>query len=395
MRFFRSVWLASAYAAMVIIYCAASTTLVRGQAADPALLDGISSQRYIVIDADTGEVFAEQGGTVRAGMASVTKIFTALVALERAPLDMEILANESDVFDQTSTLMPGFAPGITYTVRDLLYGMILNSGNDAAHALARGVAMQPGDSDDAAVNRFVQWMNDKAAQLGLLDTHFANPHGLGDPEHYSSPRDLAVFMMNAIQNQNFMAIVSAQEYVATTGDVMRSINRSPQFVPDHVGGKTGYDDTTGYCLAELQERGDARLITVTFDGVAPDIWYMDHAILMDYGYAALQDRIASGNPIGETLVAAAQQAGSGQADAAPTAIPEIAFESTDTGPRPVLVSGRSQPTSTEDDDNAGVFDNWLIGFTVLAIVIHALWMQLRPGARRRIAGSETTEEIDT
>ena len=92
-----------------------------------------------MIDDQTGEIYAQKDADVRGGIASLTKVFTAIVALEHGSLDMQITANESDEFDSTSTRMTGFAPGTTYTVRDLLYGMILESGNDAAHALARGI----------------------------------------------------------------------------------------------------------------------------------------------------------------------------------------------------------------------------------------------------------------
>jgi D-alanyl-D-alanine carboxypeptidase (penicillin-binding protein 5/6) len=284
---------------VLLAILAVSPAPVGGQSADSSSLEQISSRRYIVIDDKTGEIFAEKDPDERAGMASVTKVFTALVALERAPLDMEITTNDSDLFDQTSSLMPGLVSGKTYTMQDLLYGMVLASGNDAAHALARGIGEQPGDSDEEAVARFVTWMNDKVTQLGLANTHFVNPHGLSDPDHYTTPRDIATFMMYAVQNPDFMDVISALEYTTTTGDFVASINRGPQFIPDFVGGKTGFDFDTGYCLVEVGQRGDVQVVSVTIDGVAPDIWYQDHAILMDYAFAALEDRLAAGDPTGD------------------------------------------------------------------------------------------------
>ena len=306
LRVFRlSVWRCAA--ALIIIL--ASNGLATAQPVDDSSLEFVSSQQFIVIDADTGEIFAEKDPDGHAGMASVTKIFTAMIAIERAPLDFEITAQESDLFDSTSTTMPGFVPGNVYTVEDLLYGMMLQSGNDAAEALARGIAQQEGDSPAQAIARFVGWINDKAVELGMMNTHLSNPHGLSAPDHYSTPRDIAAWMMYAIQNPVFMDVASATEFTVSTGDIMYSINRAPQFIPNHVAGKTGFDNDTGFCLAELQQRGDLRLITVTFDGVAPDIWYQDHAILADFGFVALQARLDSGEPISGDVVALAPASG--------------------------------------------------------------------------------------
>jgi D-alanyl-D-alanine carboxypeptidase (penicillin-binding protein 5/6) len=392
---------ASICAAIVVLILAIPALPVHGQSPDPATLDQISSKRYIVIDDQTGEIYAQKEAEVRSGIASVTKIFTAIVALERAPLDMEITANESDLFDSTSTSMAGFAAGTTYTVRDLLYGMILESGNDAAHTLARGIGAQPGDTDEDSVNRFVGWMNEKVAELGLKDTHFVNPHGLSDPDHYSTPRDIATFMMYAVQNADFMAIISARTYTTTTGDTQTSVNRGPEFIPDYVGGKTGYDDATGYCLVEVGERDDAQLVSVTIDGVAPDIWYQDHAILQEYGFLARAERIASGQPVGDVLAYAGQPGSEpAQADVQveqQTPPASDTFAGVDTGPRPVLVTGTPVPVTAANDDGDSPFDNWLIGMVIAAIVAGSLWMhtgmKLRFVVRRPVP--EPDIEIDT
>lgn len=365
----------------VLLALAPALERVAGQTVDDSSLEVVSSQRYIVIDADTGEVFAENDPNVRAGMASVTKIFTAIVSLERAPLDFQITAQESDLFDSASTTMPGFVPGNVYTVEDLLYGMMLQSGNDAAEALARGIAQEEGDSPAEAVERFMGWVNAKADELGLTNTHLVNPHGLSDPQHYSTPRDLAAFMMYAIENPTFMEIASATQFTVSTGEVMFSINRAPQFIPDHVGGKTGFDFDTGYCLVELQQREGSRLITVTIDGVAPDVWYQDHAILADYGFSALQARLDSGEPIAGEVISFArgqtdEPAGNEQAQVLPTATLDVRNATGDDGPRPVLVDG-TPLAAVPGDESDGISGHWLMPLLIAGVVAASLLIRCR------------------
>lgn len=399
MSFSRLLHTMTVVAMLAVVILAVPGTLVRAQSADPSALDGISSQRYIVIDSKTGEIFAEKDADVRGGLASLTKVFTAIVVLERAPLDMAIVAQESDEFDATSTRMTGFLAGETFTVRDLLYGMLLESGNDAATALARGVAAIDGDTDEQSVNRFVGWMNEKVADLGLTNTHFVNPHGLSDPDHYSTPRDIATFMMYAVQNPDFMAIVSSRTYTTSTGATLTSINRGPEFIPDYVGGKTGYDDDTGYCLIEIGQRDDAQLVSVSIDGVAPDVWYQDHAILLEYGFAARAERLAAGDPLGANVLALAperaQEAPKSDEASTPPADMALAGIDTDLGPRPVLVTGTPTSASPDGRDRGDPFDNWFIGGLIILVVAGTLWMRSGVRPSLRSAPSPDTVEIDT
>jgi len=137
-----------------------------GARAQDDLGDAISSQRYIVIDAASGEVFAEKDAHQQVAIASLTKIFTTIEAIERAPLSLEITTDESDLFDESSTTM-GFGPGETFTLEELLYGTMLPSGNDAAHAIARALGFQEGDTPEESVARFVSWMNERVRNMGL------------------------------------------------------------------------------------------------------------------------------------------------------------------------------------------------------------------------------------
>lgn len=263
--------------------------------------DSISSKSYIVIDADTGEVFAERNAHDEVAIASLTKVFTMIEALERASLSTEITTDESDLFDGSSTTM-GFGPGETFTLQDLLYGMMLPSGNDAAHAIARVLGSQPGDTPEESVTRFVGYMNERVRNMGLTETTLGNPHGLGVPGHFSSAHDVAVFTMYALQYPTFVDVISTSQYDAN-GYVVSNTNRLLGSFDGLIGGKTGYDDDAGYCLIEVARRDGSTMISVTLDGVAPDVWYQDNAILLDYAFEQKAARVASGQVIAGEVVA--------------------------------------------------------------------------------------------
>ena len=279
-----------------ILLATFSPLSVRGQ---DDLSDLISSRRYIVIDAETGEVFAKRDAGDQVAIASLTKIFTTIEALELAPLSTEITTDESDLFDSSSTTM-GFGPGETFTLEQLIYGMLLPSGNDAAHAIARALGGQPGDSPEEAVDRFVGLMNERLRNMGLTETELVNPHGLGVPGHHSSARDLAVFMMYALQYQTFIEAISTKNYDANEYELSNT-NKILGQVDGLIGGKTGYDEDSGYCLVEVAQRDGSTMISVTFDGAAPDIWYEDNIILLNYAFEQKAQRIADGRPIAEQV----------------------------------------------------------------------------------------------
>lgn len=261
----------------------------------------ITSTNYIVLDAETGEVYAQRGAHERAAMASLTKIFTTIEALERAPLDQTITTRQSDVFDASSTRL-GFGPGETFTLKDLLYGMMLPSGNDAAHAIARALGRERGDSDDESVDRFIGWMNQRIDHMGLTDTQLVNPHGWGVPGHYSTVYDLAAFTRYALQYPLFVDLISTSIYTTSNGYQITNTNRMLNFYPGIIGGKTGYDDDAGYCLIEVATRGDTTMISVTLDGVAPDDWYDDNRVLLDYAFETKAARDAEGIPFAGDVV---------------------------------------------------------------------------------------------
>lgn len=251
----------------------------------------INSKRYIVADMDTGEVFAQRGARDKVPIASLTKVFTAAQAMEMAPLttlittaDSDLRSPEGSYFGSSGTLM-GFEVDETYTLEDMIYGMLLPSGNDAANAIARTLGARPGDTDAQASQRFMDVMNQRLQDLGLRDTHLVNPHGWGVPNHHSSAWDVAAFARYLAKNEKLLDIMGTRSYV--TSNELLSLSNTNRLLSDYapvLGGKTGYDLDAGYCLLNIASQQDLRMIAVTLDGIAPGDWYDDNRVLLDYGF---------------------------------------------------------------------------------------------------------------
>jgi D-alanyl-D-alanine carboxypeptidase (penicillin-binding protein 5/6) len=244
----------------------------------------INSQRYILIDAETGHVYAQKGARDEVAIASITKVFTAVQALEMASPDTLITTTEDDLFGPSHSLM-GFGPGETYTLEDLIFGLMLPSGNDAAYAIARSLGQQPGDTPEEAVERFMGLLNQRMLDMGLVNTFLITPSGWGVPGHHSSAWDVATMMQHALQYPLIVEAISTLEYTTSNGMMyMRNNNRLLQSYDALLGGKTGYDLDSGWCLVEVAERDNRRMISVTLDGIAPDDWYDDNRVLLEYGF---------------------------------------------------------------------------------------------------------------
>lgn len=244
----------------------------------------ITSTSYIVIDADTGEIYAQRNAHERRAPASLTKIFTAVESIEEGAPETAITTSDADMVSPEASQV-GFGPGETFTVRELLYGLLLPSGNDAAEALARGLGAQEGDSPDQGRQRFLDRLNERLINMGLTDTHLVNPSGWGVPGHYSSAYDLAAFTMYALRYPRFVQTFGTLEYSSDDGEYLfRNNNRMLQSYPGIIGGKTGYDNDAGWCLVNVAQRDGSRMIAVTLNGVAPDDWYDDNSVLLDYAF---------------------------------------------------------------------------------------------------------------
>ncbi len=243
----------------------------------PSVPADISARSCVLINADTGDVLYRQNENVRLPMASTTKVMTALVALDAMAPDTEITVTAASVGIEGSSIY--LTEGEVLSLESLLYALLLSSANDAASAIAIGVA--------GNVSAFADLMNQKAAALGLKDTHFVNPHGLDAPEHYTTAYELAVITQAAMSHELFRTIVSTRQktipHHAEEG-VRWLINHNKllRSYDGVIGVKTGFTKKSGRCLVSAAQRDGTTLIAVTIN--APNDW-QDHTKLLDYGFS--------------------------------------------------------------------------------------------------------------
>ena len=220
---------------------------------------GVSAKSAILMHADSGRVLYEKNADEHMLIASTTKIMTAIVVLEHCALDELVEADERSAGIEGSSMY--LKAGESYTVEDLLYGLMLASGNDAASALALHVA----DS----LEDFAALMNEKAAALGMTESSFKNPHGLDEEGHYSTARDMAKLAAYCMENPDFARIAGAVSH--TVGEqTYVNHNRLLREYDGCLGLKTGYTMAAGRTLVTCAERDGARYVCVTLND--PDDW---------------------------------------------------------------------------------------------------------------------------
>lgn len=260
----------------------------------PLQTEAVSAKRAYVLDAATGRVLYEKNPHERGLIASTTKIMTALIVCEQCNvLDRMRIPKEAVGIEGSSMYL---REGEVLTLQELLYGLMLSSGNDAAVALAIYCG--------GTVEGFVELMNDKARNLGLKNTHFENPNGLDSPGHYSTARDLAVLAAYAMENPIFRKTVSTKSLRAGQR-CLTNHNKLLWRVEGADGVKTGYTRAAGRILVSSAARNDRRLIAVTIDD--PDDWN-DHASLLESGFSryCVQQIVQKGQYVDTLEVAGGQ-----------------------------------------------------------------------------------------
>lgn len=247
----------------------------------------IEAEAATVMDASTGAFLYSKNAEAKEYPASITKVMTALVALENSSLDEEVTYSEI-VFDiEFGSSHLGIQPGEKMSMEDALYGLMLESANDIAMGIAEHVA--------GSVDAFVQMMNDKAAQLGCVNTHFANPHGLFDEQHYTCARDMAIITQAAIANPTFCKITGTVEYtIEKTNKVDENrylLNHQKMLYTDEfkydgcLGGKTGFVTESLNTLVTYAQKEDKKLICIILKVNGSGKSFTETADLLDYGFA--------------------------------------------------------------------------------------------------------------
>lgn len=246
----------------------------------------ISSKTAILYNLDNGEILYEKNADEKVSIASLTKIMTALVTLENIQdLDKQVVLINQDFqgLVQANAVTAGFTKGEIVTYKDLLYGLLLPSGADAAKALARNVA----GSEDS----FIKMMNDKVKELDLKQTNFSTVIGLDDENNYSTARELSLIFKEALKNNDFKTIIKAKKYTTSDGKIkfkstiQSNAKKFDIDIPYILGGKTGTTTDAGLCLATIAKANNVNYMLVTtgalYDKKAPH-HIEDTKIIYDY-----------------------------------------------------------------------------------------------------------------
>jgi D-alanyl-D-alanine carboxypeptidase len=253
---------------------------------------GVSAEGYCVMNADTGEIVLQNNADEQFHPASITKIMTLLVTVENCEtLDLVTTVSENalnQIAPLSSTLHPMPKPGEQLTIRDLLYGLTMCSGNECANILAEAVS---GDIDS-----FVELMNERAKEAGATNTHFSNPHGLDAEDHLTTAHDMALIMKAALENPVAREILSAKTYTISATEyaserAMASGHKmvSGEFACEGVyAGKPGYTRLAQSTLVTAAERGNVNLIAVVMKSDS-GVSYEDTSLLLDNAYAKLNN----------------------------------------------------------------------------------------------------------
>lgn len=238
----------------------------------------VSAKAATLYVPETDDVLFEKNQDLKLPMASTTKIMTALVAIENTSPDDMVRIDSSAVGTEGSSAY--LQKGDVLTMEELLYALLLQSANDAAVAIACYVG--------GGIDEFAEMMNEKAEKLELKNTHFTNPHGLDDQEHYTTALELAIITGEALKNPFFKQITSTYKKTFITEDRTRTYVNHNKLLNKYegaVGVKTGFTKKSGRCLVSAAEKDGLTLISVTLD--APSDWN-DHTSMLDFGFEKIE-----------------------------------------------------------------------------------------------------------
>ncbi len=233
----------------------------------------LNARSAIAIEASTGRILFSKNPYEKKAIASTTKIVTAILAIEYGKFDEVVTVSQKAAYTQGSTIK--LSVGEKIKVIDLIYGLMLCSGNDAAVALAEHIA--------GSEEKFVEMMNKKAEQLGATNTHFVTPHGLDDDDHYSTAYDMAIITAECMKNETFRTVVStAETYIS--GRSLRNTNDLLFTYQGATGVKTGFTGNAGRCLVASAERDGMEIITVVLGCDDKKSRFADSRKLLDYSF---------------------------------------------------------------------------------------------------------------
>lgn len=244
-------------------------------------LSPVNAGGACVMEVNTGRILYSCKSDSKLPMASTTKVMTALIALENTELDEEFIVDARAVGVEGSSIY--LKKGETVKMQDLLYGLMLMSGNDAAEAIAYKVA--------GSLENFAGLMNEKAKELGAANTNFVNPHGLHDENHYTTAADLCKIASEALKNPQFKKIVSTKKYTmegidnGTIKGETRYFSNKNKMLTQYEGAngvKTGYTKAAGRCLVTSAERDGMQIVSVVLN--CPEMWKVS-AEIMDYAFS--------------------------------------------------------------------------------------------------------------
>jgi D-alanyl-D-alanine carboxypeptidase len=248
------------------------------------------SRAALVLESHSGKLLFAKNPDQRMYPASTTKVMTAILAIESGRLDETVTIRRTDTYVVPSII--GLIPGEKITLRDLVYGLMLRSGNDAARAIARHIA----GSQEA----FAKLMNERARELECRGTHFMNAHGLPHRYHYTTARDLGTMMRHAMELHEFREIVATRTYRSKSSQKKRTFHNKNKLLSLYsgaLGGKPGYTRAAQQTLVASAERDGVELVIVCLHSIGKSLW-SDAIQLFDLGFEQLEDRQALAVPAG-------------------------------------------------------------------------------------------------